>query len=151
MRQKSRFRAIQLGRIDPEEIGVMSPAPHPVVNDPVTDPLVLAPWRYGDVLDPAFDFVCIRVNKHLKGHVSPRVLPRRNGMLYLQVDCLLSALWLQLQFEISGIPTKAKQCGAPECTARIPLSRRLCDQCRSERRKATRRKTWHKNKDVYRS
>jgi hypothetical protein len=150
LRQRSRFRAIEQGRADVAESQQFSPAPHLVVNDHVTDPSVLGPWRYGDVLDPAFDFVCMRVNRHLKGHIAPRVLPRRNGMLYLEVDCLLSALWLQLQFEISGIPTQTKQCGAPECTARIPLSRRLCDQCRVERRNATRRKTWHKNKEIYR-
>ena len=78
-------------------------------------------WRFGDVLGPARFYVCEELNKEVKGHVHPKVLPFVDDpdlwRLYLVPDCVLSVVYLQLQLVLTkgAVEHDAKQCAREGC------------------------------------
>ncbi len=58
-------------------------------------------WEYGNVVEPTKYFVHHRVNEHLRGHVSPVVLPYHQGDIYMFPDSLLSAIYVSFALELS--------------------------------------------------
>lgn len=62
-------------------------------------------WRFGDVVGPAKFCACETVNKVVKSHVHPKVLPfvQEPGRwrLYFVPDYLLSVIYLQLQLVLT--------------------------------------------------
>jgi hypothetical protein len=69
-------------------------------------------WQKDDAIEPAKYYLCKEVNKGLKGHVSPQVLPFLKDRICLFPDTLLSAMWLMLFHEVTG-----------------GLQLRMCDVC----------------------
>ncbi len=65
----------------------------------------LSRWQMGNVIEPAYYYVCRELNKHLRGHVAPQVRPLMDNdkAVYLFPDSLLAALWLMFLNEIAGI------------------------------------------------
>ena len=76
---------------------------------------LLERWKHGDPVEPARYFVHREVNKCLRGHVSPAVLPFRKGEIFFFPDCLLSSLYTQLMLELSGRNHPATLCARPGC------------------------------------
>ena len=76
---------------------------------------LLERWRYGDPVEPARYFVHREVNRRLRGHVSPAVLPFRKGEIRLFPDCLLSSLYTQFLLELSGRSRPAIVCARHGC------------------------------------
>ncbi len=112
------------------------------------DPAVLASWRNGDLIEPARDFLYREVDKQLKGGLSPRVLPLRPGDLYLQVDSLLSAIYLQFQLDIVGNTMNGEAgCKAPGCMETVTGRKRYCDECERAHRLETKKRSWHAHKN----
>ena len=73
-------------------------------------------WPEGDLIEPAWWYLCEEVNKKLKRSVSPRVLPLRRQELSFQVDSLLAVLYLQLQLDmVESHEVRSKTCRAPGC------------------------------------
>jgi hypothetical protein len=90
------------------------------------NPDLLDRWKMGDSIEPARYYVCMKVNQHLKGHISPQVLPFFENKVYLIPDSLLSAMWLMLFDEITGI-----------------LKLRRCDNCGEWKPMLKKRKTFY--------
>ncbi|MDP9364695.1 MAG: hypothetical protein M3Q10_10815 [Chloroflexota bacterium] len=96
-------------------------------------------WRFGDVLGPARFYVCEALNREIKGHVHPKVLPFVGDpglwRLYLVPDCVLSVVYLQLQLILTkgAVGHDAKRCAREGC-ANVVLpsgNARYCsDPCR---------------------
>ena len=78
-------------------------------------PELLERWKHGDPLEPAKYYVHREVNNQQKGHVSPAVLPFREGKIFFFPDCLLSALYTKFMLEISGRERPAILCERPGC------------------------------------
>ena len=76
---------------------------------------LLERWRHGDPIEPVRYFVHLEVNKRLKEHVSPAVLPFRKGEIFFFPDCLLSALYTLFMLELSGRSRPAILCERPNC------------------------------------
>ena len=76
---------------------------------------LLERWKHGDPIEPARYFVHREVNNRLRGHVSPAVLPFRNGEIFFFPDCLLSSLYTQFMLELSGRNRPAMLCARPGC------------------------------------
>ena len=76
---------------------------------------LLERWKHGDPVEPARYFVHREVNKLLRGHVSPAVLPFRRGEIFFFPDCLLSSLYTQFMLELSGRSRPAMLCERPGC------------------------------------
>ena len=76
---------------------------------------LLERWKYGDPLEPARYFLHREVNKLLRGHVSPSVLPFRKGEIFFFPDCLLSSLYTHFMLELSGRNRPAMLCARPGC------------------------------------
>ena len=79
------------------------------------DIALLERWRHGDPVEPARYFVHREVNRRLKGHVSPAVLPFRKGEIFFFPDCLLSAVYTQFMLELSGRNRPAVLCARLGC------------------------------------
>lgn len=78
-------------------------------RDSNINPELLERWQYNQWIEPAKYYVCKEVNKQLKGHVYPQVLPFLEDKVYLFPDSLLSALWVMFLMEIMG-NVKVRQC-----------------------------------------
>lgn len=76
---------------------------------------LLERWKRGDPIEPVRYFVHREVNKHLRGHVSPAVLPFRKGDIYFFPDCLLRSLYTLFMLELSGRGRPAILCKRPNC------------------------------------
>ena len=76
---------------------------------------LLERWEHGDPIEPARFFVHREVNNRLRGHVSPAVLPFREGEIFFFPDCLLSSLYTKFMLEISGRNRPAILCERPNC------------------------------------
>ena len=76
---------------------------------------LLERWRHGDPVEPARYFVHREVNRRLRNHVSPAVLPFRKGEIRFFPDCLLSSLYTQFLLELSGRNRPAIVCARPGC------------------------------------
>ena len=76
---------------------------------------LLGKWERGDPVEPARYYVHREVNKRLRGHVSPSVLPFRTSDIYFFPDCLRSALYTLFMLELSGRQRPAKLCVRPGC------------------------------------
>ena len=59
-------------------------------------------WQFGDIIQPAYYYVCVRVNERLHSHVEPYILPLHRGDILFLPDCLLSAMYAQFALEVSG-------------------------------------------------
>ncbi len=79
------------------------------------DAELLNRWQFGDPLEPARYYVHREVNKRLKDHVSPAVLPYRKGEIYFFPDCLLSALYTLFMLELSGRQRPPILCARQNC------------------------------------
>ena len=66
-------------------------------NNPIPDS-----WRVGDILAPAYYYLCRKINDRLEKHVDPVVMPFMRGDIYLWPDCLLSAMYVLFALEASG-------------------------------------------------
>ena len=84
-------------------------------EDNSTDVELLERWEHGDPVEPARYFVHREVNRRLRGHVSPAVLPFRKGEIFFFPDCLLSSLYTQFMLELSGRSRPAILCERPGC------------------------------------
>jgi len=62
---------------------------------------LLQHWKDGDLFKPARYFLCDQINERLRGHVSPSILPFRDGEIYMFPDCLRSALYVLFMLEVS--------------------------------------------------
>ena len=113
---------------------------------PITDPAVLKTWAFGDVLGPAWDYLCGEVNKKLEGHLSPQLLPRRRDSLSFKADSLLTALYLQLQLDMAGAADAARGCKTAGCTEEANGRKSYCDDCQRERTRDRKLRSYHKNK-----
>ena len=80
-----------------------------------SDVELLERWKHGDPIEPARYFVHREVNKRLRGHVSPAVLPYRKGEIYFFPDCLRGALYTLFMLELSGRQRPAMLCARPGC------------------------------------
>lgn len=67
-------------------------------------------WGHGNVVEPTKYFVHLRVNKQLRGHVNPAVLPFRQGDIYMFPDSLLSAVYVSFALELSRSRQPRKLC-----------------------------------------
>ena len=67
-------------------------------------------WGRGTVVGPTKYFVHLRVNEQLRGHVSPVVLPFRQGDIYMFPDSLLSAIYVSFALELSRSRQPRKLC-----------------------------------------
>lgn len=82
-------------------------------------------WKSGDVIGPAHYYLCDEINKSLKGHVNAKLMPFARADLfrvYTVPDCLLAAIYLQLQLIYArALPKKdnSKECRADGCTNRF--------------------------------
>ena len=76
---------------------------------------LLEHWKHGDPIEPARYYVHREVNKRIRGHVSPAVLPFRKGEIFFFPDCLLSSLYTQFMLELSGRSRPAMLCERPGC------------------------------------
>ncbi len=80
-----------------------------------SDVELLERWVHGDPIEPARYFVHREVNKRLRGHVNPAVLPYRKGEIYFFPDCLRGALYTLFMLELSGRQRPAILCARPGC------------------------------------
>ena len=79
------------------------------------DKALMERWRHGDPVEPARYFVHREVNRRVRGHVSPTVLPFRNGEIRFFPDCLLSALYTQFMLALSGRTRPTVLCPRTGC------------------------------------
>jgi len=75
---------------------------HLIATELLANEELLTQWKYKDVFGPARYFLCDQINKQLKGHVSPGILPFLDGEIYMFPDCLRSAMYVLLALEVSG-------------------------------------------------
>ncbi len=96
-------------------------------------------WRFGDVVGPARFYACEALNKEVNGHVHPKVLPFVDDpelwRLYFVPDCVLAAIYLQLQLVLTkgAVERDSKQCAREGCANTVVPSgnARYCsDPCR---------------------
>ena len=80
-----------------------------VLASPEINPELLERWQVGMPVEPAKYYVYHKVNKHLEGHVTPKILPFLEDRIYLFPDSLLAALWVMFLMEITG-NIRIRQC-----------------------------------------
>lgn len=80
-----------------------------VLASPDINPELLERWKVGMPVEPAKYYVYHKINKHLEGHVAPKILPFFKDRIYLFPDSLLSALWVMFLMEIMG-NIRIRQC-----------------------------------------
>ena len=80
-----------------------------VLASPQINPELLERWQMGMPVEPAKYYVYHKVNEHLEGHVSPKILPFLKDRICLFPDSLLAALWLMFLMEITG-NVRIRQC-----------------------------------------
>ena len=80
-----------------------------VLASPQINPELLKRWQIGMPVEPAKYYVFHKVNKHIEGHVSPKILPFLEDRIYLFPDSLLAALWVMFLMEITG-NVRIRQC-----------------------------------------
>ncbi len=80
-----------------------------VLASPQINPELLERWQMGMPVEPAKYYVYREVNKHLEGHVAPKILPFLKDRIYLFPDSLLAALWVMFLMEITG-NVRIRQC-----------------------------------------
>ena len=97
------------GRMGHGEVTVLA------YEENASDVELLERWRHGDPVEPARYFVHREVNKRLRGHVSPAVLPYRKGEIYFFPDCLRGSLYTLFMLELSGRQRPAMLCTRPGC------------------------------------
>ena len=97
--------------------GLSTHAGYYVLAHEETDPdnELLRRWEDGDPVEPARYYVHREVNKSLRHHVSPSVLPFRKSDIYFFPDCLRSALYTLFMLELSGRERPAILCARPGC------------------------------------
>ena len=81
-----------------------------IASETLANGELLRQWKYKDVLGPARYYLCEQINKHLKGHVNPGILPFLDGEIYMFPDCLRSAMYVMLALEVSGRTRPAIMC-----------------------------------------
>ncbi len=102
-------------------------------------PSLLDRWTTFDLVEPARFYVCDEINKRLRGHVSPQVLPYMGDEILLFPDSLLAAFAVMFVREISG-KTNLARC--PECEEYFHRYRRDMRYCSAKcRKRASRRKS----------
>jgi len=80
-----------------------------VLTSPQSNPELLKRWQIGMPVEPARYYVYHKVNEHIEGHVSPKILPFLEDRIYIFPDSLLSALWVMFLMEITG-NVRIRQC-----------------------------------------
>ena len=80
-----------------------------VLASPEINPELLTRWRVGMPIEPAKYYVYHKVNEHLEGHVSPKILPFLKDRIYLFPDSLMAAIWVMFLMEITG-NVRIRQC-----------------------------------------
>ena len=80
-----------------------------LMASPQINPELLRRWQVGMPIEPAKYYVSHNVNKHIEGHVCPKILPFLEDRIYLFPDSLLSALWVMFLMEITG-NIRIRQC-----------------------------------------
>ncbi len=103
----------------------------------LTDPEVLRTpngrprWRPGDVLEPAWLYVCDTVNRAVRGGVHSKVMPFARGQhngapLYFEANSLVTSLYLLLQFKLAQYEAPGswlvdeRRCQHPGCKNVFP-------------------------------
>lgn len=81
-----------------------------IASESLPDGVSCTQWKYKDVIGPARYYLCDQINKRLKNHVSPSILPFLDGEIYMFPDSLLSAMYVMLALEVSGRIHPAIQC-----------------------------------------
>ena len=76
---------------------------------------LLERWEYGDSVEPVRYYLHREVNRQLKNHASPAVLPYRKSEIYFFPDCLRGALYTLFMLELSGRQRPAMLCARPGC------------------------------------
>ena len=102
---------------------------------------VLDNLEYGDSIGPVRFYVHDAINKRMRGHISPYILPFVDSNIYFSPDCLLSSLYAQLAFEVSGYPTE----GHPPiickgCKKTVPVSDGYTKYCSPSCRERTKKR-----------
>ena len=108
---------------------------------PAIAPHLLDRWKRGDVVEPARYYVIDEVNKHLKGHVSPKILPYFENRVFLFPDSLLSALWIMFLMEVTD-NIRLRQCQNCSEWKEEKIGRRTAFYCSP----ACRQKAYYKRK-----
>ena len=85
-----------------------------VLASPQISPEFLERWQIGRPVEPAKYYVYREVNKHLEGHVAPKILPFASDKIYFFPDSLLAALWVMFLMELTG-SVRLRQCDLQEC------------------------------------
>lgn len=65
-----------------------------------------------------------RINKEMRGRVSPAVLPFLGGVIRFFPDSLLAAVWVRFAQEVAGAPGRERECES----CRMPFLQRRRDQ-----------------------
>jgi len=81
-----------------------------IASDGLPGKVSCTQWKYKDVIGPARYYLCDQINKRLKNHVSPSILPFLDGEIYMFPDSLLSAMYVMFALEVSGRIHPAIQC-----------------------------------------
>jgi hypothetical protein len=104
-------------------------------GDPRTGLELLSRWTYGELIEPARYYLCHRINKRLRGHASPVVLPFRNGDIQVVPDSLEAALFALLAIEVSGkrLPQLVCRGCGNMFTPSDPRQRYCARSCRNRR------------------
>lgn len=91
-------------------------------------------WKTGDILEPAYLYLCRNINDRLSDHVNPFIMPFIHGDIMLWPDCLLSAMYVLFALEVSGKSRPAIMCRGCEIYF-IPEhgSQRYCEPRCSQR------------------
>jgi TIR domain len=75
-----------------------------VIASDKMSPELFYQWSWEEVVRPALSYLCIQINKRLKGHVNPTLFPSQKvgqkAEMYMIPDSLLSALYLLLLMEV---------------------------------------------------
>lgn len=124
--------------------GALHRSPSEVLAAEYSDPDgLLARWARDDPVAPAWYYIHLMVNRRLRGHVSPAVLPYMpEGQRIVHVpDSLLAALWVLLALDLAGgVPERVcAHCGKP-----FTPTRRDEKYCNSRCRKLA---WYHRNKE----
>ncbi len=93
-----------------------------VLASPQINPELLKRWQMGMPVEPAKYYVYHKVNEHLEGHVSPKILPFLKDRIYLFPDSLLAALWVMFLMEITG-NVRIRQCDVCKEWKEVALTR----------------------------
>jgi len=101
----------------------------------------LTNWKVGDILGPAYLYLCMKINERLRGHVTSSLTPFVRGDIISWPDCLLSAMYVLFAFEVSGKSRPAIQCrGCLKYFVPAHGSQRYCES------KCSKSKWWRENR-----